>query len=74
MDYEITVPLPPLPLGPGCTVKLEAITPTTGGVVTGVVAVNPVITAIDAAGGADQPITGAFLYVPGPDGSEGLGV
>lgn len=67
MDYEITAPLPVVPLGPGCIVRIEAISPTTGAAVSGVTVASAVITARDSRETLDLTSEGSFMWVPGPE-------
>lgn len=67
MDYELTAPLPVVPLGPGCLVRIEAISPTTGAAVTGAKVANAVITARDLSETLNLTGEGTFMWVPGPE-------
>lgn len=67
MDYELTVPMPLVPLAPGGLVKLEAISPTTGAAVTGVLVANATITARDLSDTTNLTPDGVFMWVPGPE-------
>lgn len=62
-----TAPMPVLEISNNATIRLEAIDPTTGAAVSGVVVSNVAISAIDLTDTSDQStVQNTALLLPGP--------
>jgi len=68
VPVHLTAPMPPeLDLDGQYTIRLTAVDPNTGAIVSGVTVSNLVIMVIDLTGGGGQGLgVGAFELVPGP--------
>lgn len=62
-----TAPMPVLELSNNATIRLEAIDPTTGGPVSGVVVTNVAVSAIDLSDTSDRStVQNTAVLLPGP--------
>lgn len=68
MAQPLIAPLPPdLALYAGCTIRVRAISPTTGANITGVTLSNVSLFVRNVGGGANEALaSGSFQLVPGP--------
>lgn len=57
---------PDLDIGPSCTLRVTAIDPTTGNLVSGVTVNTVVLSVALVTGSADGLVTGDWFLVPGP--------
>lgn len=69
MAQPVTTGIPPgLTLGPNYIVRLTAVDPTSGDVVSGVTVSNTSLTVLQLSPGSPSDLqAGPFLLVPGPD-------
>lgn len=67
MAQALDIPMPPnLDIGPSCTLRVTALDPTTGALVSGVT-VNTVVLSVSLLEGTGDGLeTGSWFLVPGP--------
>ena len=68
MAQALDIPMPPnLDIGPSCTLRVTALDPTTGALVSGVTVNTVVLSVALVSGTSDGLVTGDWFLMPGPE-------